>query len=101
MTYETWKKVVKSGTYFIVVCFSLSLFFGVMAQAYTSSSQISVSNNIDSGNFVIGFGDKATSNSIMPYSTSDTVEISAKVYVRSYHRKDGTYVRSHYRRDPR
>jgi hypothetical protein len=107
MKSDLWKRIVKNGSLFMVFCFSLTFFYGVTAQASTLSSQTNVllsdtySNNKDSGNFAIGFGNDGIHNYIMPYSSSDTVDISARVYVRAYHRKDGTYVRSHYRRDPR
>jgi hypothetical protein len=107
MNSEVRNKMVRNGSLFIAFCFSLSLIFGVMAQASTPLSQANAfpsnshSNNIDTGKLVIGFGNDRSDNSIIPYSISNTVDISARVYVRSYHRKDGTYVRSHYRRDPR
>jgi hypothetical protein len=107
MNSEVWKKMVRNGSLLMVFCFSLSLFFGVMAQAYIPSSQTNAfpSNfhpkNIDTEKFSIGFGTDRTDNSIMPDSSSNIVDVTARVYVRAYHRKDGTYVRSHYRRDPR
>lgn len=107
MKSDLWKRIVKNGSLFMVFCFSLTFFYGVTAQASTLSSQTNSflsndpSNNIDPGNFAIGFGNDGTHNSILPYSSSERVDVTARVYVRAYHRKDGTYVHSYYRRDPR
>lgn len=40
-------------------------------------------------------------DTIIPYSATSTINLEAKVYVKHYHRRDGTPVRNHYRRDPR
>lgn len=91
----------------MVFCFSLSLILGVLAQATTPSTQTILfpsnphPNNIDTGTYSIGFWNERADYSIMPNSQSNTVDVSARVYVKHYHRRDGTPVRSHYRRDPR
>ena len=107
MNSEIGKKMMRNGALFLVFCFSLSLFFGVLAQAMIPLSQTILfplnhhSNNVDTGTFTIGFENEKADNSIMLDSQSYTVDISARVYVKHYHRRDGTPVRSHYRRDPR
>jgi hypothetical protein len=104
---EIWKKIIKTGSLITVFCFSLSFIFGVLVQASIPQSPMNVfssnpnSNNIDTGNSVIEFGKEKVDNFIMPDSQSNYVDISAKVYVKHYHRRDGTPVKSHYRRDPR
>jgi hypothetical protein len=101
------KNMMRSRSLFIIFFFSMSLLFGVLAQATTPSSQtVSLLSNsypghTDPGIFTIGSVNEKNGNSIMLDSQSNTAEISAKVYVKHYHRRDGTPVRSHYRRDPR
>jgi hypothetical protein len=107
MNSEIRKKMIRTGSLFMVFCFSLSVIFGVLVQATTPSTQTVLirsnphPNNIDTGTFSIGFGDERAEKSIIPDSQSNTVDVSARVYVKHYHRRDGTPVRSHYRRDPR
>ncbi|MDO9035769.1 MAG: hypothetical protein Q7U51_11255 [Methanoregula sp.] len=105
MNSNVWKRIMKNGSLFMVFCFSFSIFFGVTVQASSPVDQshafISQPSLIDSNNFAVGFGIEGKYNSLLPYSSADPVDVSAKVYVRHYHRKDGTPVKSHYRRDPR
>lgn len=108
MNASIWIKIVRKGSLLMVFCVSLSLVFGLLVQAsIPSSSQAfllssnSHSNKIESGNSAIGFGNEEVGNSLILDSQSNAIDISAKVYVKHYHRRDGTPVRSHYRRDPR
>lgn len=101
-------KLVRMGSLLTIYCVTLSLVFGILAQASIPSSSQTIlslsnshSNNIEYGNIAIGFGNEKVGNSFMLDSQSNSVDISARVYVKHYHRRDGTPVRSHYRRDPR
>jgi len=101
-----WQRIVKNGSLMLIICFSVSFFFGVIAEASTLSVQADTTlaghqfNTVDSKNYIVGFGNDGT-NFIHPDSSSKNVDVTARVHVRAYHRKDGTYVRSHYRRNPR
>jgi hypothetical protein len=107
MNTTAWIKMVRKGSFLMVFCLALSLVFGILAQSSSPSSQTflsssnSHSNNIDTENLASGFGNEKVGNSIMLDSQSNAGDISARVYVKHYHRRDGTPVKSHYRRDPR
>jgi hypothetical protein len=104
MNSTIWKQLVKTGSFVMIFCFSLSFFFGEIAEASDTSTHKYMSqvadqlSTGDAGNYNVGFGINGA-NSI--YSDTSSNVVNAKVHVRSYHRKDGTYVRSHYRRNPR
>jgi len=100
------KQLMKTGSLVMIFCFSLSFFFGVIADASApaaqeySSSLTSLLTPSDPENHNLKFRN-FESNSFYFGSSPNSVNVTEKVYVRSYHRKDGTYVRGHYRRDPR
>ena len=107
MNSDACKKMLKNVSIVMVICFLLPFYFGAPAQAidpsdnpiaFYSSSPLNKKEFENSANVIENMlGDN---NEILS-SSSNAVDVSAKVYVKAYTRKSGTKVKSHYRRDPR
>lgn len=107
------KRIVKNGSLVLIICFSFSFFYGVVAAASVPSGQISERLEYPhfastvSGNSALGF-DNIGSNPIIFNSLSNSNIISAtskkstssekNCYVHGYTTKKGTHVNGYYRR---
>jgi hypothetical protein len=113
MNLSVGQRIVKTGSLMLIICFSFSFFYGVVAAASVPSGQISERNayphftSTVSGNSALGF-DTLGSNPIIFNSVSNANSISAtskkstssekNCYVNGYTTKKGTHVKGYYRR---
>jgi hypothetical protein len=113
MNLRVGQRIVKTGSLMLIICFSFSFFYGVVAAASVPLGQISGHNayphftSTVPGNSAGGF-DTQGSNQINFNSVSNANSFSASskkstsseknCYVHGYTTKKGTHVKGYYRR---